>query len=77
MQDVQINTCFSIYEPVFAYMGSFFLQTDCCSWHLFSGSNGKLILVLRVFAKWAVLEEWIKLVNRGITVLISTSFFFL
>jgi hypothetical protein len=34
-----------------------------------SGSNGKLIFVLRVFALRAVLEERIKLVNRGITVL--------
>jgi hypothetical protein len=33
-----------------------------------SGSNGKLIFVLRVFALRAVLEELIKLVNRGITV---------
>jgi hypothetical protein len=33
-----------------------------------SGSNGKLIFVLRVFALRAVLEERIKLVNRGITV---------
>jgi hypothetical protein len=30
---------------------------------IFSGSNGELILVLRVFAKRAVLEERIKLVN--------------
>jgi hypothetical protein len=36
-----------------------------------SGSNGKLILVLWVFALRAVLEERIKLVNRGITVLQS------
>jgi hypothetical protein len=34
-----------------------------------SGSNGKLIFVLLVFALRAVLEERIKLVNRGITVL--------
>jgi hypothetical protein len=33
-----------------------------------SGSNEKLIFVLRVFALRAVLEERIKLVNRGITV---------
>jgi hypothetical protein len=32
------------------------------------GSNGKLIFVLRVFDLRAVLEERIKLVNRGITV---------
>jgi hypothetical protein len=32
-----------------------------------SGSNEKLILILRVFALRAVLEEQIKLVNRGIT----------
>jgi hypothetical protein len=32
------------------------------------GSNGKLISVSRVFALRAVLEERIKLVNRGITV---------
>jgi hypothetical protein len=33
-----------------------------------AGSNGKLIFVLRVFALRAVLEERIKLINRGITV---------
>jgi hypothetical protein len=33
------------------------------------GSNGKLIFVLQVFALQAVLEEQIKLVNQGITVL--------
>jgi hypothetical protein len=33
-----------------------------------SGSNGKSIFVLRVFALRAVFEEPIKLVNRGITV---------
>jgi hypothetical protein len=32
------------------------------------GSKEKLILVLQVFTLWAVLNEWIKLVNRGITV---------
>jgi hypothetical protein len=29
--DAQINTCFSIYEPIFAYMSSFLLQTSCYS----------------------------------------------
>jgi hypothetical protein len=33
-----------------------------------SGSNGKLIFVLQVFALRAVLGERMKLVNRGITV---------
>jgi hypothetical protein len=47
-------------------MSSFLLQTDHYSRCLFSGSNGKLIFVLRVFTVRAVLEEWIKLVNRGI-----------
>jgi hypothetical protein len=34
-----------------------------------SGSNGKLIFVLRIFALRAVLEDRIKIVNRMITVL--------
>jgi hypothetical protein len=33
-----------------------------------SGSNGKLVFVLRVFALRAVLEDRIKLVNRGVPV---------
>jgi hypothetical protein len=28
IRNAQINTCFSIHEPIFAYMSSFFLQTD-------------------------------------------------
>jgi hypothetical protein len=40
-----------------------------------SGSNGKLIFVLRVFAVRAVLEERIKLVNRGITVLFKYKYY--
>jgi hypothetical protein len=71
IRDAQINTCFSIYEPIFAYTSSFLSQTDRCSWRIFSGSNGKLIFVLRVFALQAILEERIKIVNRGITVEIS------
>jgi hypothetical protein len=35
-----------------------------------SGSNGKLIFVLQVFALRAVLEEQINLVNQGITVIV-------
>jgi hypothetical protein len=31
VQDAQINTCFSIYEPIFAYTSSFLSQTDLCS----------------------------------------------
>jgi hypothetical protein len=31
VQDAQINTCFSIYEPIFSYTSSFLLQTDRCS----------------------------------------------
>jgi hypothetical protein len=50
-------------------MRSFFSQTDRCSRLLFSGSNGELIFVLRVFALRGVLEERIKLVIRGIPVL--------
>jgi hypothetical protein len=46
MQDAQINTCFSIYDPIFAYTSSFLSQTDRCYLRLFSGSNGKLIFVL-------------------------------
>jgi hypothetical protein len=68
IRDAQISTCFSIYKPIFACTSSFRSQTDRCSRHLFSGSDGKLIFVLRVFALQAVLEERIKLVNRGITV---------
>jgi hypothetical protein len=71
IRDAQINACFSIYEPIFAYMSSFLSQTDFCSRRLFSGSNGKLIFVLRVFALRAVLEDLIKLVNRGIPVYYS------
>jgi hypothetical protein len=59
---------FSIYEPIFAHMSSFLSQTDRCSRRLFLGSNGKFIFVLRVFALQAVLEERMKLVNRGISV---------
>jgi hypothetical protein len=44
-------------------MSSFLSQTD----HFQLGSSGKLIFVLQVFALQAVLKEWIKLVNRGIT----------
>jgi hypothetical protein len=69
IRDAQINTCFSIYKPIFAYTSSFLLQTDHCSQHLFSGSNGKLISILQVFALQAVLEEWIKLINWRIPVL--------
>jgi hypothetical protein len=69
IRDEQINTCFSIYEPIFAHTSSFLSQTDRCSRRLFSGSNGKLIFVLRVFVLRAVLEERIKLVNRGIPVI--------
>jgi hypothetical protein len=75
VRDAQINTCFSIYEPIFAYTSSFLSQTDRCSRRLFSGSNGKFIYVWRVFAKRAVLEERIKLVNREIPVLCSESCF--
>jgi hypothetical protein len=64
--DAQINACFLIYEPVSAYTSSFLSQTDRSQ--CFSGSNGKLLFILRVFASWAVLEEWIKLVNQGIPV---------
>jgi hypothetical protein len=70
IRDAQINTCFSIYEPIFAYTSSFLAQTD----RLFpSGSNGKLIFVLRVFALLEVSEEQIKLINRGITVPVISS----
>jgi hypothetical protein len=68
IRDTQINTCFSIYESVFVYTSSFLSQTDRCPRRFFSGSNGKLVFVLRVFALRAVLEEIIKLVNGGITV---------
>jgi hypothetical protein len=57
---------FSIYEPIFVYTSSFLLQADRCSQHLFLGSNGKLIFILWIFALQAVLEERIKLINRGI-----------
>jgi hypothetical protein len=73
IQDAKINTCFSIYEPIFAFTSPFLLQTDRCSWHLFLGSNGKLIFVLRVFALRTALEERIKLVNWGIPVFSKSS----
>jgi hypothetical protein len=58
IRDAQINTFFfSIYEPILAHTSSFLSHTDRCSRRLFSGSNGKLIFVLRVFALRAVLEE--------------------
>jgi hypothetical protein len=59
---------FSIYEPIFAYTSSFLSQTDHCSRHLFLGSNGKLIFVLRIFALRTFVEDRIKLVNRGMAV---------
>jgi hypothetical protein len=31
IRDAQINTCFSIYEPIFAHTSSFLSQTDRCS----------------------------------------------
>jgi hypothetical protein len=63
IRDAQINTCFSIYEPIFYEL------LPLANRSLFpSGSNGKFIFVLRVFALRAVLEERIKLVNREITV---------
>jgi hypothetical protein len=70
-RDAQINTYFSIYDPIF--MNSFLSQTDRCSWLLFLGSTGKLIFVLWVFALQAVLEEQIEFVNWRITVFIKTS----
>jgi hypothetical protein len=64
MKDAQINTCFSIYEPIFACTSYSLSQTDHCSRCRFSGSNGKLIFVLRVFALQAVSEEErIKFIN--------------
>jgi hypothetical protein len=51
---------FSIYEPIFACTSSFLSQTDRCSHREVMGN-------LRVFDFRAVLEERIKLVNRGIT----------
>jgi hypothetical protein len=74
IRDAHINTCFSICEPFFACMSSFLSQADRCSRSLFSGSNGKLIFVLRVFALRAVLEDRIKLVNRGIPVSFHSCF---
>jgi hypothetical protein len=71
LRDAQINTRFSIYEQIFAYTSSFLSQTDRCSRRLFSGGNWKLIFVLRVLTLRSVLEERIKLVNRGITVIAS------
>jgi hypothetical protein len=50
LRDAQINTCFSVYEPIFSYTRSFLSETDRCSCR-------KLIFVLRVFALRAVLEE--------------------
>jgi hypothetical protein len=56
---------FSIYEPIFAYTSSL-SQTDRCSRREWEINFRKL-----VFALQAVLEELIKLVNRGITVVCS------
>jgi hypothetical protein len=56
---------FSIYEPIFAYMNSFLSQTNRCSRREVTGNY---FFVARIFALRAVLEERIKLVNRGITV---------
>jgi hypothetical protein len=50
IRDAQINTCFSIYESIFAYTSSVLSQTDRCSGRHVSGSNGKLIFVFRDFA---------------------------
>jgi hypothetical protein len=58
IRDAQINTCFSIYEPIFAYTSFFLSQTDRCSRREVMGN-----LRLRV-----VLEERLQLENRGITV---------
>jgi hypothetical protein len=66
IRDAQINTCFSIYEPILANTSSFLSQTDRCFRRLFSGSNGKLIFVLRVFALREVWDDRLKLANRGI-----------
>jgi hypothetical protein len=62
-RDAQINTCFPIYKPIFTE----FLPLANRSL-IPSGSIGKFTFVLWVFALWSVLEEQIKLVNRGITV---------
>jgi hypothetical protein len=31
IRDAQINTCFSIYEPIFTNTSSFLSQNECCS----------------------------------------------
>jgi hypothetical protein len=70
IRDAQTNNWFSIYELIFSYTSSFLSQTDRCPRRLFSGSYGKLVFVLRVFALRAALVERFKLVNRGITVFV-------
>jgi hypothetical protein len=76
-------TCFRLYDmhkliPVFqftsqffAYTSSFLSQIDRCFRCLCSGSNGKSIFVLRVFALRAVLEERIKFVKFVINIIVS------
>jgi hypothetical protein len=70
-------TSFHLYEmhkliTVFQFMSQFSLiQAPSSSKPIVvpCASSRKLIFVLRVFASRAVLEEWIKVVNRGITVI--------
>jgi hypothetical protein len=66
VRDAQINTCF-----FFQFTSRLYELLPLSNRSLFpSASNGKLIFVLRVFALRAVLEGRIKLLNRGITVLV-------
>jgi hypothetical protein len=64
VRDAQINTSFSIYEPIFAFRAPSSHKPIVVP----GASSRKLIFVLRVFVLLAVLEERIKLVNRGIAV---------
>jgi hypothetical protein len=63
-------------KPVSQFTSQFLLTTAPSSHKpiivpgaFFLGSNGKLIFILQVFTLKAVLEEQIKLINRGITVI--------
>jgi hypothetical protein len=69
--DAQINTCFSICEPIFTFWASSSHKLIV----VLGASSRKLIFVLRVFALRAVLEERIKLVHQGITVFCSMAEF--
>lgn len=40
VQDAQIYSIFSVWEPILTVMNSFLLQTSCCFWYPFSAVGG-------------------------------------